>query len=101
MATTAQHIAARDDRDLVERLVAAAEIAGIPRADVWVTNNVGRLIAADVADGQTVADVHAYADTVRTQALANVPPPPGLDPAAVTDTHLATAVTTVRSETAQ
>jgi len=67
MATTAQHIAARNDTDLLARLVAAAEMAEAHRA---------------------IADVHAY-------AVSQQPPPPGANPAAVTDAQLTTAVQAV------
>ena len=93
MATTAQHIAARDDADLIARLVAAAEMADITDADQRVRSNLGSLIAVVVQDGQTVADVHAYAADVRRQYLAaDQALPPGQNPGAVTDAHLATAV---------
>ena len=96
MATTAQHIAARNDSDLLARLVAAAEMAGIPDAESKVRSNLGSLVAVTVQDGQTVADVHAYADDVRRIYLqADQALPPGLNPGAVTDAHLATAVATL------
>lgn len=99
MATTAQHIAARNDADLLTRLVAAAEMAGIPDAESKVRSNLGRLmtvvITAEGESPQVIADVHAYASVQRADALAAVPPPPGEDPASVTDVHLAVAVATL------
>lgn len=96
MATTTQHIAARNDPDLLQRLVAAAEMAGIPDAESKVRSQLGALVAVVVQDGQTVADVHAYADDVRRIYLeADQAMPPGLNPGAVTDAHLATAVATL------
>ena len=95
MATTAQHITARSDTDLLARLIAASEQAGISNAQQAVEQNLGLLIAAPVAEGQCIADVHAYATTVRQEALAAVPPAPGANPSAVTDAHLASAVATL------
>jgi len=87
MATTAQHIAARNDADLLARLVAAAEMAGVPAAQQWTEAHRGALVAADIG-GTTIADVHAY-------AVSQQPPPPGANPAAVTDAQLTTAVQAV------
>ena len=97
MATTAQHIAARNDADLLARLVAAAEMAGIPDAESKVRSQLGALVAVEVGGGQTVADVHAYAALNRESAVAALPPPPGADPSAVTDDQLAVAVATLVS----
>lgn len=92
MASTAQHIEARSDPDLLARLVATAEQAGIPNASAWTQEHMGALICTPVQDDQTIADVRAYAAAVREQAVAALPPAPGFDPAAVTDVHLRTAV---------
>ena len=93
--TTAQHIAARNDEDLKERLVAAAEQAHIDNPQSFVDQNMGKLISTPVEGESTITTVHAYAADVRRQALEAVPPAPGLNPAAVTDTHLATAIQAV------
>lgn len=90
--TTAQHIAARNDEDLRERLV--AEQQQIPNAAGFVEQNLGRLVSADIS-GTTPTAVHAYASQVYKDAVAALPPKPGLNPAAVTDAQLADAVTTV------
>lgn len=90
--TTAQHIAARDDKDLRSRLVAAAEQAHIPNPEAFVEANVGLLISTEIAPGTTLTSVHAYASTVYGEAVAALPPKPGLNPAAVTDTQLAQAI---------
>lgn len=97
--TTAQHIAARNDKDLKARLVASAEQAAVPDAELWVTQNIGRLISTKVEGDSTITTVHAYADDVRKQAVAALPPAPGLNPGAVTDTHLAAAVQAVWNPT--
>ena len=93
--TTAQHIAARDDIDLVARLIAAAEQAHIPNPDSFVRTNVGKLISTQIGDGSTITAVHAYASTVYQQAVAALPPKPGANPAAVTDTQLTQAIQAV------
>lgn len=92
MATTAQHIAARNDADLAQRLTAVAEQAGIANADQWVQYNRGRLVAEPI-EGTTLADVHAYA--VGTY----VPTPrPGEDSTKITDVLLREAVDALWSE---
>ena len=96
--TTAQHIAARDDENLVARLVASAEQAHIPNPDSFVRMNVGKLISTDIG-GTTVTTVHAYASAVYEQAVADLPPKPGLNPAAVTDDQLAQAIQAVWAPT--
>ena len=92
--TTAQHIAARNDQDLRDRLVAVAEQAQVPNAASFVDQNLGKLVSADIG-GTTVTAVHAYASQVYQDAVAALPPKPGLNPAAVTDAQLADAVTAV------
>jgi hypothetical protein len=87
VATSAQHIEARDDADLAQRLIAIAEQLDIPNAQMWVASNLGRLVATDIGE-TTIADVHAYA------VATYVPTPrPGENPAAVTDTQLEAAIT--------
>lgn len=77
MATTTQHIIARNDPDLLDRFVAAAEQEGVPDASAWVQANLGALIAAEVEGGQVIAATPERA---------------GASLAAVTDTHLTTAL---------
>lgn len=97
MTTTAEHLAARRDIDLRERLVAAAELAGVPGdANAWVDANIGALITAPVDGNSTIASVHAYANGNYQDAIEALPERPGADLAAVTDTHLAAAVAAVK-----
>lgn len=98
MATTNEHIAARNDPDLLDRFVAAAEQMGILDASSWVQSSMGRLVSATVNEGQTVADVHAHAAQVRDAYLADTPPRPGQDLEAVTDEHLTAAIHSIRGE---
>ncbi len=95
MATTTQHINARNDPDLLDRFVASAEQAGIEDASAWVQANMGRLVSQDAEAGQTVADVHAYARETRETYIAATPLRPGENLGAVTDTHLAAAITAI------
>lgn len=93
--TTAQHIAARDDEDLVARLIATAEQAGIPNPDSFVRTNVGKIISTETVPGSTITTVHAYASAVRQTAVDALPEVPGKDPAAVTDEQLTAAIQAV------
>lgn len=89
MATLAQHIAARNDNDLLARLIAAAEQAGIPNAQQWAEQHRGELVSTQI-DGTTLADVHAYAVASYTPT-----PRPGADDTKITDAQVAAAVAEV------
>ena len=93
--TTAQHIAARDDEDLLARLIATAEQAHIPQADSFVQQNLGKLISTEIDGGSTLTSVHAYAKATYDAAVEALPPRPGINPAAVTDAQLTQAVEAV------
>lgn len=98
MATTAEHIAAREDLDLQLRLIAAAEQMGIENAQGKIVSSLGAIISAPIkvnGEDTTVTAVHAYADAVRKEALAAIPAPPGLNPGAVTDDHLRAAIAAI------
>lgn len=95
MASTAQHIEARADQDLMARLAASAEMQGVPSAMGWVQSHIGELLIVPVDGSQTIVDMHAYASDVRKQAVAALPPEPGINPGAVTDAHLSTAIESV------
>ncbi len=90
--TTAQHIAARHDENLLVRLVAAAEQAHIPNPEAFIRTNIGRLISTEIAPGTTITSVHAYATSVYEAAVEALPVEPGRDPAAVTDLQLLGAI---------
>lgn len=93
--TTAQHIAARNDKDLLDRLVAVAEQAQIPNAAEFVQTQMGRLVSTPIDGDSTITTVHAYASQVREEAVKQLPLPAGLNPAAVTDQQLSTAIQAV------
>lgn len=95
MATTLEHNKARGDGDLLQRLIATAEKLNIPNAQMWVEQNMGRLVAANI-DGTSIADVYAYADATYQRALR-----PGENPAAVTDPQLELAVQTLSGSNEQ
>ncbi|QCW22290.1 hypothetical protein SEA_LUNA18_22 [Microbacterium phage Luna18] len=98
--TTAQHIATKNDSDLLERLIAAAEQAHVDNPEQFVRNNLGQIISTPIdEDGTTITTVHAYAVSQYQNALTALPPAPGLNPAAVTDPQLAQAIQAVWAPT--
>lgn len=96
MATTSDHIAARSDMDLQARFVAKAEQMEIPNAQTWISLNMGSLVAQKVDGELTVTDVYAYANNSLKEYLARIPPRPGENLGAVTDTNLAGAILALR-----
>lgn len=93
MATTAQHNAARGNQELLNRLIAAAEMQGVPSAAGWVQMYVGTLISTPLTEaGDTIASVLDYARAQYENAVAALPPKPGDNPAAVTDEYLALVI---------
>ena len=96
MATTTDYMAARGDADLLVRLIAKAELMGIDNASQWIQENMSKLVNVAVGEGQTITDIFTYANTVRQAALDAVPPRAGINLAAVTDTHLQTAIELVQ-----
>lgn len=92
MATLAEHIAARSDTDLLARITAAAEVAGIPAAAHWASTHAGQIVSTGV-EGTDLATVHAYA-----VATYEPVPRPGANPAAVTDAQIEAAVAAVHAE---
>lgn len=92
MASTTQHINARNDPDLLARFIAAAEQADVADASAWIQANMGRLVCVEVDSGQTVSDVHAYADATRQAYIDATPERPGANLSAVTDANLAAAI---------
>jgi len=89
MATSSQIIAARNDSDLLARIVALAEATGIDNAQGWAEANRGRIVTQTVGN-TTIADVHAYA-----VATFEPTPRPGANEAAVTDAQIIAAINAV------
>lgn len=94
-ATTAQFIAAEGDGDLLGRFIAKAKLMGVDNPQSLIQGNYAKLLTTVVAEGQTVVDVYAYASTSREQYIAAIPPAPGVNPGAVTDAYLETAINAV------
>ena len=90
--TLSSIVSASRDIDLQERLAAAAARLNVPGDPYqWVLLNINKLAAAQVSeDGATIASVYDYAASTYVPA-----PRPGQNPAAVTDTLLMSAVTSV------
>ena len=84
-------IAASRDRDLTDRMIAAAAELGHPFPAAQIADAAARVVAVPVADtGDSIASVYAYAANTYT-----VPLPPGANPAAVLDSHIREAVAQV------
>ena len=101
MPTSAQILAVRADADLRERIVALASLdPGITSATSWVDAHIERFAAAPLnsTGNDTIASVLDYA---RHEYRPYGPNPirPGVNPAAVTDDHIRTAITTVLDQT--
>lgn len=96
MPTTAQHIAARSDNDLLARFIAKAEMMPDVPAE-WIQQNIVKLIQVPVAEGKTITDVHAFAAGSREAYIAATPPSPGVNPAAVLDSYLEAAILAVKN----
>lgn len=98
MATSNQILAASSDKELEQRFVAIAASKGVENPRYWVADRMMQLANAIVTDGQTIADVYAYADDNHRQAVADLQAQldglqtPGANLAAVTDTHLRSAI---------
>lgn len=87
---------AASDSDLLDRLISAAAADGVDNAEAWARMNARQLSACPITpEGDTIASVYAYA-----VAQYSPPPPPGADPAIVTDAHIRTAVAEVYRRTA-
>lgn len=100
MASSVQFMRARGDDDLLARFVATAEQAGVDNASAWIQANMAKLVNTVVQDGQTVADVFAYAYDSREAALKAIPERAGINLGAVTDTHLVAAIEAIQLEQA-
>ncbi|WNO27805.1 hypothetical protein SEA_HUWBERT_54 [Microbacterium phage Huwbert] len=98
MTTTEQHMRARGDQDLLNRFIAKAEMMGLENPYNFIQSNMAALISAEVAEGQTVSNVYAYAAETRDAYIEATPPLPGANMGAVTDTHLETAIAAVQEQ---
>lgn len=99
MATTTQHNAARSDPGLLRRFIAKAEQLGVPNAQAFVEQNIGRLISQDIdGNGATPADVHASATVAYDNAVKALPALPGENESAVLDQQIQTAIQKLLAE---
>lgn len=99
MATSNAIINAAKDNDLRERFVALAAEAGVSSPQYFVESHLQQLASSKVdAEGNTVASVYEYAETVYKQEQAKLIAP-GKNPAAVTDGHLRYALKTITDDT--
>lgn len=93
MASSTAIIAAARDNDLLQRAIAIAAEAGLKNPEGELAHRMFDLATAPVTDdGSTVASLYEYAQAVREEAIAKVPPEPGANPAAITDEHLRYAI---------
>jgi len=95
MPTTQQYISAKQDSDLLMRLIAQAEMMKIPSPAEWVQQHLSDLMQAELGPYDTIVSVYAYAKETREAHIAATPPAPGANLGAVTDTHLETAINAV------
>ncbi|WP_115728240.1 hypothetical protein [Actinomyces culturomici] len=86
--TSAAIIAARDNSDLKDRARALGATLGMTAVEVDAVWD--RVVVADVDNTGTssIATVFEYAKLTYDQAVAALPPEPGVNPAAVTDTQI-------------
>lgn len=99
--TSAALIAAYADNDLYERIVALAATLGITPDQVADKRWAMVIAAANDGGTDTITSVYAYAMDVRAQAVAALPPLPGINPSAVTDEHILYALGKVFDQTAE
>ncbi|MBN9607864.1 MAG: hypothetical protein BGO26_06770 [Actinobacteria bacterium 69-20] len=86
--TSAALIAAFADNDLYERIVALAATVGVTPDQVAQARWQMVIAAANDSGTDTIASVYDYAMETRAQAVAALPPAPGINPGAVTDAHI-------------
>jgi len=91
--STHDFLAATTDPDLLRRAQATAAMAGVTNPDAWAAANIASICLHNDA---AVVDAYAYAASIREQHLAATPPPVGINPGAVTDEMLASAVEALR-----
>lgn len=95
MTSTAAFIACTTDTDLIKRVQAAAQMAGVANGDQWALANLTAICLHQGTEG-AIVDAYAYARDVRNAHVTATPPLPGVNPGAVTDAMLAEAVTALR-----
>lgn len=88
-------IATAADDALAARAVALAATLGIPHAETQIRDRRRELAVVPIPNGEgttTITAVHEYASFTRAQYVAATPPPPGENPAAITDAQIIAAL---------
>jgi len=91
--STTDFLAATSDPDLIARIQAAAQLAGVPNAAQWA---LAHLDALCLHDDAAIISAYAYAAAVRREHIDATPAPAGSNPGAVTDAMLTAAVEALR-----
>ncbi len=91
--SSASIIHATRDQDLLDRAKALGATLGMTAGEVEAEWD--QLVTKPVDDtgDNTIASVFEYAQSKYAEALAALPPKPGVNPAYVTDTHILHALT--------
>lgn len=92
-ASSAAIIAARDDDHLKDRARALGASIGMTSMEVEAAWDRLVTLPVDESGASSIATVYEYAAAQYAQALAALPPEPGVNPAAVTDAHILYALT--------
>lgn len=93
IASSAAIIAARDDAHLKDRARALGASIGMTAMEVDAVWDQLVTRSVDESGASSIATVYEYAAAQYAQALAALPPEPGVNPAGVTDAHILYALT--------
>lgn len=91
--TSAQIIAARDNEGLKDRVRALGALVGMTPGEIDAAWPSIVVAPVDQSGESSIASVLAYTQAVYDQAVAALPPEPGVNPSAVTDAQILYAVT--------
>lgn len=91
--TSAQIIAARDNEGLKDRARALGALVGMTPGEIDAAWPSIVVAPVDQSGESSIASVLAYTQAVYDQAVAALPPEPGVNPSAVTDAQILYAVT--------
>lgn len=92
-ASSAAIIAARDDDHLKDRARALGASIGMTSMEVEAAWDRLVTLPVDESGEASIATVYEYVAAQYAQALAALPPEPGVNPAGVTDAHILYALT--------
>lgn len=91
--TSAQIIAARDNEGLKDRARALGALVGMTPGEIDAAWPSIVVAPVDQSGESSIASVLAYTQAVYDQAVAALPPEPGVNPSAVTDAQILYALT--------